>query len=322
VTTLRVIGAEEVRRRLTYDACIPLVREAMIALSNGETRQLPRGIVDLAEGRALGTMTGALGLRDVFGAKVISVFPENFALGKPSHQGIVVLFDPETGAPALVCDAGEVTAIRTAAASAVATDALARGDASRMAVLGYGEQARTHIDAIAHVRRLSEVLVWGRSYERAAAFASAAAYDFPVRAVRSAEDAVREADIVCTVTAAADPILLGRWLPEGVHVNLVGSSRAGPREVDTELVARSRYFADHAEGVRIQGAELIAAIAEGSVGEGHLLGEIGEVLSGKIPGRTRPNDITAYKSLGHIVQDLAAARFLMEGERPPEERVR
>ena len=167
---MRFIDREEVARRLTYDVCIPLVRDAMVALSRGETKQVPRPIITLSEGRLFGIMPGAMGAHAPFGAKLISVFQQNFAMGRQSHQGLVVLFDPETGAPVCVVHAGEITAIRTAAASAVATDALARADARRLAILGYGEQAATHAQAIGKVRDLESILVWGRSPERARAF--------------------------------------------------------------------------------------------------------------------------------------------------------
>src|SRR5258706_8684834 len=169
---MRMIDRDEVRERLTYEVCMPLVRRAMIALSRGETRQLLRAIVPLGGGGLFGVMPGALGERAMFGAKLVSVFPENFAKGVQSHQGVVVLFDGEGGAPLCVVHAGEVTAIRTAAASAVATDALARPDARRLALLGYGEQAHTHARAISRVRPLSAITVWGRSAERAEAFAA------------------------------------------------------------------------------------------------------------------------------------------------------
>ncbi|RYG00915.1 MAG: ornithine cyclodeaminase family protein, partial [Caulobacteraceae bacterium] len=162
---MRIIDREEVARRLTYEVCIPIVRDAMIAFSKGETRQLLRSIIPLAEGRMFGIMPGALGETAPFGAKLISVFPDNFEKGLQSHQGLVVLFDPQSGAPVCVVHAGEVTAIRTAAASAVATDALARPGASRLAVLGYGEQAATHARAISKVRALAHITVWGRSSE-------------------------------------------------------------------------------------------------------------------------------------------------------------
>ena len=157
---MKVIDREEVRERLTYELCIPLVRQAMIALSRGETKQLLRQIIQLGGGRMFGTMPGALGERAMFGCKLVSVFPENFAKGVQSHQGVVALFDGETGAPVCIVHAGEVTAIRTGAASAVATDALARPDAHRLAILGYGEQAHTHARAIAAGAKLPPVIFY------------------------------------------------------------------------------------------------------------------------------------------------------------------
>jgi ornithine cyclodeaminase len=303
-STLTVISREEVARHLGYDACIPLMREAMIALSSGETRQLLRSILDLEGGRAFGSMLGAMD-EGAFGAKLISVFPG--AGGAPSHQGVVALFEPESGAPVAIVDASELTAIRTAAASAAATDALARPDAHRLAILGTGEQALRHVEAIRHVRTIDEVRIWGRSPDKAAALAARVGGT----AVASAEAAAAGADIICTTTASAEPVLLSEWVADGTHLNLVGSSRAGPVEVDTPLVARARFFADHEEGVRRQGAEWLRALEAGAVGEHHLLGEIGAVMAGTLRGRTSLADVTAYKSLGSIVQDLAAGWYLV-----------
>jgi ornithine cyclodeaminase len=306
---VRFIDREEVAQRLTYELCIPIVRDAMIAFSKGETKQLLRSIIPLGGGRLFGVMPGAMGERAVFGAKLISVFPENFAKGVQSHQGVVVLFDPESGAPVCVAHAGEITAIRTAAVSAVATDALARKDASRLALLGYGEQARTHARAIAKVRPLSAITVWGRSPERTQAFATEmqAELGVPVTPCPTARICVVDADIICTVTSAKEPILEGRWLRPGAHVNIVGSSYAGPTEVDSDLVARSRFIADSRDGVLAQGAEFLRAKEAGLISNEHVVGEIGQVLCGAIEGRRSDEEITAYKSLGHIVQDLAAA---------------
>jgi len=306
---MRIIDREEVARRLTYELCIPIVREAMIAFSTGETRQLLRSIIPLADGRMFGIMPGALGERAPFGAKVISVFPENFAKGRQSHQGLVVLFEPENGAPVCVVHAGEVTAIRTAAASAVATDALARADARRLALLGYGEQAATHARAISKVRDLTEITVWGRSAERAQDFATAMTEELglPVVASPDARSAVAEADIICTVSAAKEPILAGAWVRPGTHVNVVGSSYAGPVEVDNDLVVGSRFIADSREGVLAQGAEFLNARAAGLIDDSHVVAEIGQVLAGQAAGRQSAEQITVYKSLGHVVQDLASA---------------
>jgi ornithine cyclodeaminase/alanine dehydrogenase-like protein (mu-crystallin family) len=309
---MRFIDREEVARRLSYDVCIPIVRDAMIAFSRGETRQLLRSIIPLSEGRLFGVMPGAMGAHATFGAKLISVFPENFARGIQSHQGLVILFDPETGAPVCVLHAGEITAIRTAAASAVATDALARKDARRLTILGYGEQAGTHARAIRKVRDLDSILIWGRSPERARVFAERlqAELGVPVATAGTVEQAVADADMVCTVTSAAEPILKGAWVRPGTHLNLVGSSHAGPAEVDNDLVVRSRFIADSREGVLAQGAEFLRAKAAGLIRDEHIVAEIGQVLAGDIEGRRSAEEITVYKSLGHIVQDLAGAWVL------------
>ncbi|MGD0271867.1 MAG: ornithine cyclodeaminase family protein [Candidatus Sulfotelmatobacter sp.] len=306
---MRFIDREEVARRLTYEMCIPIVRDAMIAFSRGETRQLLRSIIPLADGRMFGVMPGAMGASAPFGAKLISVFPENFAKGIQSHQGLVILFDPENGAPVCVVHAGEITAIRTAAASAVATDALARKNANRMAILGYGEQAATHARAIGKVRKLQSIKIWGRSSERARTLAEQLQTELaiPVSSAGHVQEAVAEADIICTVTSATEPILKGAWVRAGTHVNLVGSSHAGPVEVDDDLVVRSRFIADSREGVLAQGAEFLRAKAAGLIGDDHIVAEIGQVSAGEIEGRRSPEEITVYKSLGHVVQDLSTA---------------
>jgi ornithine cyclodeaminase/alanine dehydrogenase-like protein (mu-crystallin family) len=305
---LLLISRDEVAAHLTYAECIPLMREAMMALSRGETRQSLRNIIDLDGGRAFGVMPGAMDA-GAFGAKLVSVFPG--MAGAPSHQGVVALFDPETGAPSAILDASEITGIRTAAASAAATDALARPDAHTLAIIGTGEQALRHAEAIPLVRPIDRILVWGRSQGKAEALAE----QVGGQAVPSVEEAAAEADIICTVTASPEPVLFDAWVRDGTHVNAVGSSRLGPIEIDTPLVARARFFADHAEGVLRQGAEFRRAVEAGAVGEDHLLGEIGEVMAGTLPGRLSPADVTIYKSLGSIVQDLAACAWLVENAR-------
>jgi ornithine cyclodeaminase/alanine dehydrogenase-like protein (mu-crystallin family) len=306
---MRFIDREEVARRLTYELCIPIVRRAMIAFSAGETKQLLRSVIPLSEGRLFGVMPGAMGPHAPFGAKLISLFYENSHRGIQSHQGLVILFDPEGGAPVCAVHAGEITAIRTAAASAVATDALARKDAHRLALLGYGEQAKTHARAISKVRKIESVVVWGRSPERAEAFAQTtqAELGVPVKPAGNVQEAVANADIVCTVTSAREPILKGEWVQPGTHLNVVGSGDAGPAEVDNNLVAKSRFIVDSREGVLEQGGEFLRTKKAGLVDDTHIAGEIGQVLAGTVEGRRSADEITLYKSLGLVVQDLATA---------------
>ncbi len=312
---LLVIDRETVRRLLPYQACTPLMREAMMALSAGRTRQLLRQIIDLGDGRAFGVMPG--GMDAVFGAKLISVYPQNAARGAQSHQGFVTLFEPETGAPVAVIHAGEITAIRTACASAAATLALARPDADRLAILGSGEQSVAHAEAIAQARPLRQIRLWARDPVKAQALAARLqdALGVEAAAFDTVQAAVREADVICAVSAASVPILKGAWVGAGAHVNLVGSSRAGPREADDDLVVMSRFFADHREGVLRQGAEFLHAKAAGLVGDDHVLGEIGEVMAATIPGRRSPQEVTVYKSLGSIVQDLASGWYVYRAAR-------
>jgi ornithine cyclodeaminase len=311
-SVMRFIDREEVARRLTYDVCIPIIRDAMVAFSAGETKQLLRSIIPLADGHLFGIMPGALGANAPFGAKLLSIFQENAAQGRQSHQGLIVLFEPNTGTPVCVVHAGEVTAIRTAAASAVATNALARKDAKHLAILGTGEQAATHVRAIRKVRALETITVWGRSAERAHVFADTMRRELriPIIVIATVQQAVADADIICTVTAASEPILKAEWIQPGQHINVVGSSHAGPAEIDNTLVAGARFFADSREGVLQQGAEFLRAKQAGLINDKHIRAEIGQVLAGKAKGRRTADEITIYKSLGHIVQDLASAWWL------------
>ena len=308
-----VINAPTVRRLLPMTACIAVVREAMLALSRGETRQPLRQVVSLDRGRLLGSMPGALGGSGFFGAKIVSVDYANRERQRPSHQGGILLFEPEGDAPVALVHAGEITAIRTAAASAVATDALARPDASCLAVLGCGEQALAHARAMRLVRPIDEIRVWGRDPVKAAAFARDLVDEgLPASAFPDARSCVSNADVICTTTSAQDPVLFSADVGDGAHVNVVGSSLLGRREIDDALVARARFFCDSRPGALAQAAEFDHARRSGLVKDAHLLGEIGDVLAGNIPGRSRRDDVTIYKSLGHVAQDLVSACLVFD----------
>jgi ornithine cyclodeaminase/alanine dehydrogenase-like protein (mu-crystallin family) len=305
-----VIGSEDVASRLGRKECIALMREAMIGLSAGASRQPLRSVIDLGNGELFGVMPGVVEGAG-FGAKLVSVFPSAAAKGR-SHQGAILLFDRDSGAPICLVDAGAVTAIRTACASAAATDSLARADAKRLAILGTGEQAWQHALAIPHVRQLEHVVIWGRSREKAQALCDRIHVELAISAevAPSVTAAVATADIICTTTSARDPILFSTDVRNGTHINVVGSSYAGPAEIDEKLVKRARFFPDHREGVLVQGAEYLRAKAAGLVSEIDVLAEIGTVFAGASVGRLSDADVTIYKSLGSIVQDLACAAFL------------
>ena len=312
-----LISPDDIRKYLTYRDCIPVMKSAMMQLSDGQTEQMLRNILPLGAGNMFGIMAGTLGPGQPFGSKLISVTPEREDMTTPSHQGVVVLFDPVTNSPACQAEAGTITAIRTASASAMATDILAREDASILTLMGTGEQALHHALAIAEIRQLSEIRVWGRNPERAKSVADEIheALEISCLAFSSAEEACDGADIISTVTASWEPMLFADWVAPGTHINLVGSSFDGPRECDDALIAASRLIADSTESVRAQGAEFRHALASDAVSENHLLGEIGEVASGRIDGRTGPKDITIYNSLGHIVQDIAATALIYKSMR-------
>jgi ornithine cyclodeaminase len=313
----RWIGPEEARAALRPADCIAFVRQAMMALSAGETVQAPRTVLSLDGDNKFAAMAGALAAGGWFGAKLVAVFADPQHPGRQAHRGAVALFDGAGGRLVALADAEEITIARTAAASAVATDALARADASVLAIFGTGAQAHAHVHAIACVRRLERVVIWGRSADRAEALAGRLRSETGLAVVAEASAGrAAAADILCTTTAATTPILSGRFVPPGAHVNLVGSSRPGPVEIDTELLLAGRYIVDSRQSALLEAAEFLAAKAAGVVGDGHIAAEIGEVLLGRAAGRRDDEEITLYKSLGHPVQDIAAAAFLHALGRP------
>ncbi len=311
---LVVLSAEDVHASLPYDACIAAVRQAMVNHSSGKTRHLLRSFIGMGEGRTFAQMPAALSIDGYFGAKLVSVFADPSDPAHRAHRGVVVLFEGTSGEPVCVADAGAVTMIRTGAASAVATHALARSDADVLAILGTGHQAESHIIALSSVRTFRKILVWGRNPDRARAFVARMTEEtgLTIESVPSAKQAVDKADVICTVTSAVEPILMGDWLPSGTHVNVVGSSAPGPIEVDDQLVLNSRFFVDCREHTINHGAEFLHAKNAGLIEDDHIVAEIGEVLSGRNRGRRSDKEITVYKSLGHAVQDLAAVAYLFE----------
>jgi len=306
--------ANEVEELLDYPGCIDAMRRAMIELSSGERPQPLRQIFTVGKNEMFGTMPGELRALSTFGAKLVSVFGDRERPGRSRHQGVVVAYDGETGAVSCIADAEPVTKIRTACATAVATDALARADAGVLAVFGTGVQADAHLRALPLVRSFREILIWGRSSEKTRQFADEMSKELgrTIIAVPDGEEAASRADVICTVTSSSEPVLLGEWVRPGTHVNLVGSSHLGPVEVDTELVVKARYVADYRPGVLAQGAELKVAREAGKIDDTHVICEIGDVLAGRVRARENESQITIYKSLGHVVQDLAAAAYLSQ----------
>jgi ornithine cyclodeaminase len=308
-----VVSQSEVETLLSMEACMALMERALAALSSGEAVAPLRSIMWLP-GRpgALGTMPASLGWLGVFGAKIISVFPGNSGSEFDAHQGAVMLFEAEHGRPLALVDATAVTAIRTAAVSGAATRHLAREDAGDLALLGSGTQARTHLEAMRLARPLRRVRVWSRTQAHAIRFAhtEGSRWNLPIEVVPTGRDAVEGADLICTATAATEPILHGEWISPGAHINAVGSSVPSARELDAAAVARSRLFVDRRESALREAGDFLLAREEGLVNDDHIRGEIGEVILGRLPGRTAAGEITLFKSVGLAVEDIAAAHHV------------
>jgi ornithine cyclodeaminase len=307
-----VINRNEVAGILSMRACIGVMQDVLAALSAGEAVQSLRQVLPLTEGNLLGLMPGYLRQEAVAGAKIISVFPHNHSAGLPSHQGAVALFDAGTGVLNAIVDGREITAIRTAAVSAVATRLLAREDAGVLAILGTGEQAVSHLEAMLLVRDIQEVRAWGRTADNAQRFAAemSAKWGVKITAADSVREAVQDADIICTVTASTVPVLHGEWVKKGAHINAVGACRAHDRELDSALVALSRLYVDRLESAVNEAGDYLIPLGEGAIQEGHIIGEIGELLHVGIAGRQHPEEITLFKGLGLAIEDLAAAHYI------------
>lgn len=313
-----VLTHDDVAALLPMGEAIEVVAEAMRGVSD-RTAELPlRSVVPVGGDNKMGVMPGAIADPACFGVKLVSLFPGNPVRGLSSHRGAIILFEAETGGAVAMMDASLLTAIRTAAASAVATRALAREGAASLALIGYGEQAEHHLAAMLAVRPVRHVTVAGRSAEKAAGFAARAAADYPDVDFSSGIDlraAVEGADIVCTVTASPTPIVMGDWVRPGAHVNIVGSSIAAMREVDDRMIERGAVWVDYLPSTLAQAGEIVDMIAAGTLAESDLKGEIGALLSGRIGGRSDADQITLYRSLGVAAQDLAAAHHVFNRAR-------
>ncbi len=313
-----VLTHEDVADLLPMTQAIEVVDAVMRDVSKGSAALPLRSAVPVGGGNMMGVMPGAIGDPACFGVKMVSLFPDNPAQGLSSHRGAMVLFEAETGGAIAMMDASLLTAIRTAAASGVATRALAREDAANLAIIGYGEQAEHHLDAMMAVRPIKRLFVAGRGAGKAETFAARAAVLYPQLDVRHGVDlreAVSDADIICTVTSASAPIVMGDWVKPGAHVNVVGSSIATKREVDDRMVERAAIWVDYLPSALAQAGEIVDMIAAETLRESDLRGEVGALLSSEIGGRESAEQITVYRSLGVAAQDLAAAHHVLSRAR-------
>jgi alanine dehydrogenase len=310
-----LIDQSAVQRFLTMPLCIDAMEEVFRRIADQRVLMPLRTVIPLPEGRgAFAAMPAVLQDPDGIGIKVITVYPSNHGTQYDSHQGAVLLFEATHGSLIAMMDASSITGIRTAAASAVATRLLARQDAHTLAILGSGVQAVTHLEAMLAVRRIDSVKLYSRNRQHAAAFAERESkrHGVPIEVARNAAEAVRGADIICTVTSARSPVLAGESLEPGMHINAVGASTRTTRELDGHAVVRCRIYADRQESLVNEAGDFLIAQLEGFVTEANVVGEIGEVVSGRVPGRLDDAEITLFKSLGLAAEDVAAAQLIYD----------
>jgi ornithine cyclodeaminase len=309
-----ILSHDEVLELLSIKECIPLMREALIALADGKVHQPLRTIIRPPDAKGvMGLMPSYVsGDLAAFGLKAICVFPGNPAQGKDAHQGAVLVFSAETGELLAMMNASAITAIRTAAVSGVATDLLARVDAGNLAILGSGVQARTHLTAMSEVRVIKRCRVASRHFEHAQNFAEEMRreFSFPLEPVETVANALEDADLIVSVTNTVEPIIQREWISAGAHLNLVGSSTPKAREANSETMAAASLFVDRGESTVNEAGDYLFAVRDGLIGPNHIRAEIGEVLNGDKPGRTSAAEITCFKSLGLAIEDLATADYL------------
>jgi ornithine cyclodeaminase len=308
-----VLNQAEVEQLLDMEGCIEAMAGILEALARGELFQPLRTIAfPPGESSAIGLMPAhRSGGSAAYSLKTVCVFPDNPTRGLDAHQGTVTLFSGETGQVRALMNASAITAIRTAAVSAVATRLLARDDANELAIVGSGVQGRSHIEAMRAVRPWARIRIASRTNENAQALAD----ETGAEAAESVEEAVRGADVVVTATNSSEPVLRHEWLKPGAHVNAVGSSVKTARELDTATMAAGSLFVDRRESTLNEAGDYLLAAEEGAIGPDHIKAEIGEILIGKHPGRTSPDELTVFKSLGLAVEDLAAAEYVVQRAR-------
>jgi ornithine cyclodeaminase/alanine dehydrogenase-like protein (mu-crystallin family) len=319
-----ILSHADVLTSLPPDECERAMASVLAAHARGEAFMPPRSVT-FPPGAAglMGLMPGWRGDRGhqkaVFALKAICLIRSNPARGLDAHQGIVTLFDGETGVPTAILDASAITEIRTAAVTATATRALAREDATTLAILGAGVQARSHLQALMPVRPLRHVRIYAPTEAHAQAVvneAPASARGAELTVAASAELAVRGADVVVVATSSTEPVIEREWLAQGAHVNAIGASSLNAREIDVATVAAAALFPDSRESLRNEAGEFMLAVKQGAIeGENHVRAELGEVLAGLKPGRRDGGELTLFRSLGLAVEDLAAAEHAVANAR-------
>jgi ornithine cyclodeaminase len=309
-----LLNERDVRAVLPMPDLIAAMEGALSQFSAGTVSQPVRTVIEVGPHHAyFGIMPAALDAPPAVGAKLVTVYERNRAIGLTSHLATIVLLDHETGALAAVMDGRFITEARTAAVSAVSVKHLARPDAHVLAILGSGVQARSHLEAIRHVRALSDVRVWSPKPEHRERFAAemTTATGLRVRATASAADATRGADLIALTTASRTPVLRDEDVADGAHIAAVGACRPDQREMPTALVVRARVFVDSRAAACVEAGEILIPIAEGVISEHHVAGELGELVARHVAGREAPTQVTIFKSLGLAVEDMVAAHLAL-----------
>jgi len=310
-----LLTEHDVRAVLPMADLIPAMERALAEYSSGRVAQPVRTVLEVGPDRAyFGVMPAALDEPPAVGAKLVTVYQRNHERGLPSHLATILLLDHATGALVAVVDGRYITEARTAAVSAVSASRLARPDARTLAIIGSGVQARSHLEALRHVRPLADVRVWSPNalHREAFAFEMSEATGLPIRAIATASAALIDADLVVIATASRTAVIDDAAVAPGAHIMAVGACRPDQREMPTALVARARVFVDSRAGALAEAGDLLLPIAEGAFNESHIVGELGELVTGRVTGRQSQNEVTLFKSLGMAVEDVVAARLAVE----------
>ena len=300
---------------ITMEECITVMENIFIQLEEDQAfNPLRSAMLIPGENGLLSMMPGYVNKQDIMGIKSVSVYPENANIGLESHQGSVTLFNALNGTPLAIMEAGQITAIRTAAVSGLATRILAKKNSKILAILGSGIQARTHIEAMTTILNLEEIRVWSKNKKNAKRLVEEQRkkYAIPFRPFDTVNEAIYNADIICTTTAAVEPILQGKYLMQGVHINAVGSSVRNTRELDGFAIKLSKLYVDKIESTINESGDFLMAKQEGTIDDNHIIGTLGEILTKQKKGRNNINDITLFKSLGLAVEDIATAFFIYD----------
>ncbi len=310
----RLLNEAQVKSLLPMPDLIQAMEDALARFSAGDVLQPVRTVLTVGPTHAyFGVMPAYMPQPARLGAKLVTVFGENESRGLPSHLATILLLDPDTGALEAILDGRYITEARTAAVSAVSARHLARADATRLAIIGTGVQARSHLEALVEVRRLTDVRVWSpRAASRERFVAEMAPHAHAaLRATSTAEEAVRGADIVVLVTSSPTPVFDNAWVSPGAHVISVGACRPTQREMAPELVARARLYVDSRAAALVESGDVVMGIGEGRFTDSHIVGELGQVVLGRASGRMADADITVFKSLGMAVEDVVAADLVL-----------